>query len=506
MPKPYILKRPAGWHARYFVPLVLQPLLGSRYLVLSLQGERGDAARLSAARIGYVLSRVFEWMRRNPVEKPKDLLATALAAARKKIDLIIELPDGTRITTDGSPAENAAAERIMAERERIRLGAEAPSGTGVARPASAGRDPMSARIEKHLSYMRGKALSEKNVLDSEYTLGLFVALVGDKAIGDIQPDDVESFLAMLVDYPANASKKKQYRGLLPPAVLAKARSDGASGLSLRTREKHLDRLRSFFGHHVKQHRLPFNPCDGYSVTTKAQDAERSREPFSKEDLALISRNLISQVPHEYWGPILALHSGARINELAQLKLDDVEEVSGIWGMHFRRKTKNAGSRRFVPLHPEVLRLGFLDYLREVRRYGFDVVFPGIHDKAGEPGDVIGDWFNRTFLRKRCGIVSPTKVLHSFRHNFSTAAERAGIPDARIGQLTGHSAGKSVLRTHYIQPATLPERLADLSKISFPEFKVLVRKAALFEHYLRRTRAVGERQARTPSDARQVISK
>ncbi|MGY3231142.1 integrase [Luteibacter sp. HA06] len=495
------MTRPSGLYARYFVPVFLQPAVGSRYLVLSLYGERRDAARFTAARIGYLLSRLFEWMRKNPVADPKDLLTKALNAARNGRELVIDLPDGTRITTDGSAADYEAAKAIVAERERVRL--EAGVVTGVASPVAAaapsddGGDLMSLRVDKHLAYLRSQELGAKNVLDYEYSLKLFIDLMGDKTVTAVSSDDIESYLAMLVDYPPNASKKKEYRELLPKAALDKARADKAAGLSLRTREKHLDRLRAFFGRHVKQRRLPFNPCDGFSVSSKAQDQRRSREPFTPAELTTVFDHLQSLVPHQYWPAVLALYSGARVNEIGQLECEDIEEIAGIWGMHIRRKTKNEASRRFVPLHPEVIRLGFLDYVRTVKRFGFATVFAGIDGGSNGPGDVIGDWFNRTHLRKHCKILSPSKVFHSFRHTFATAAERAGVPDGRpIGQLTGHSTGGTVLRDHYIQVATLPDRLRDISKVKYPTVKLTPKAASLFEHYLRRERALQQRAQRT----------
>lgn len=205
MPKPYILKRPAGWYARFFVPVALHASLGSRYVVLSLRSERGDGARFTAARIGYVLSRLFEWMRKNAVADPKDLLTKALDAARNGRELVIDLPDGTRITTDGSAADYDAARSIIAERERVRI--EAGVAGGVVSSSSAATtamdegDLLSLRVEKHLAYLRGQQLGAKNIMDSEYSLGLFIALMGDKTIGAVVPDDIESYLAMLVDYP-----------------------------------------------------------------------------------------------------------------------------------------------------------------------------------------------------------------------------------------------------------------------------------------------------------------
>jgi hypothetical protein len=49
----------------------------------------------------------------------------------------------------------------------------------------------------------------------------------------------------------------------------------------------------------------------------------------------------------------------------------------------------------VPLHPELVRLGFLDYVNDVRAARFEHVFPGLTWGDNGTGDNIGDWFNRT---------------------------------------------------------------------------------------------------------------
>lgn len=441
-------------------------------------------------------------MRSAPVTDHKDLLAKALAAARgSHVDLTIELPGGVRITTDGTERENAEARALALELETLRQGSLAPipalTPAPPAAPEPRPEDFLSVRIGKFIEHMDGQNRSKKNLMDTEYTLHLFLALQGDSPVQTYTADDVDGFMAAMRVWPSNASKKPAYRSLSPVEIVAKARAEGTEGLAPRTREKHLDRLRLFFGVWVKRRLIAFNPCDGFQVTNKAQDEMPSREPFSSDDLKTIfaTERLANPHPHKYWSPILALYSGARVNELAQLHVEDIEEVAGIWGMHIRRQTKNTASRRFVPLHPELIRLGFLDYIVDVKMARFEHVFPGLTWGTSGPGDSVGDWLNRTYLRKTCGIDDPAKVFHSFRHTFATAAERAGVPDGRIAQLTGHSSGSTVLRKHYIHAAELPRRLEDISKVMFSEVLLAPRKPGFFEPYLRRQRAVEDRAKR-----------
>ena len=208
----------------------------------------------------------------------------------------------------------------------------------------------------------------------------------------------------LAYWPSNASKKEAYQDLSPKQVVEKSKTRNDPKLAARTKEKHLDRLKVFFNNCVERRILTYSPCTGLRVTSKQQDEQETRQPFSEEDLRIIfdPQHFTTAVLHKHWSPILGLYTGARVNELGQLRVGDVEEIDGIWGMHIRHQVKNKSSRRFLPLHPAVLKLGFLDYIDDVRKAGFDLVFPGLPWGANGPGDAIGDWFNRTYLPKSCG--------------------------------------------------------------------------------------------------------
>ncbi len=78
MPKPKLLRRPSGLYARYWVPLALREVVGSKTIVRSLGSLRGDAARLEAARLGYALAHRFAEMKRDA--SPQEILARAKRA------------------------------------------------------------------------------------------------------------------------------------------------------------------------------------------------------------------------------------------------------------------------------------------------------------------------------------------------------------------------------------------------------------------------------------------
>lgn len=353
---------------------------------------------------------------------------------------------------------------------------------------------LSERIQVFLEQMKLRELSETNLLDSTFTLRLFLDLIGDKDLSEVSTDDMDKFMSSFSHWPSNASKKRQYDGLTAKQIVAKAKVSNDKKLAPRTKEKHLDRLRAFFKNCTERRLISYNPCDGLRVTNKAQDEEQTKQPFDEKDLRTLfdPGHITPTMPHKYWIPILGLYEGARLNELAQLQVSDIEHIDGVWGIHIRRKVKNKSSRRFIPLRQEVLDLGFLDYIDSVKQAKFEHVFPGLPQDGDGPGDSVGDWFNPTFLRKTCGITDTTKSFHSFRHSFASLGERSGLSDYRLARLVGHSAGSSVLRQHYIQPSTLQERAEDMSKIRFPELSIKRLKKGFFEPYFKRVKAVEAR--------------
>ena len=163
----------------------------------------------------------------------------------------------------------------------------------------------------------------------------------------------------LTYWPSNASKKTAYKDLSTKEVIKKAKERDDKRLAPRTKEKHLDRLRVFFNNCVERRILNYNPCMGLRVTSKQQDEQETRQPFTEEDLQIIfdPKHHINAQPHKYWSPILGLYTGARINELGQLRVADLEKIDGIWGLHIRHQVKNKSSKRFLPLHHSILKLG-----------------------------------------------------------------------------------------------------------------------------------------------------
>jgi integrase len=146
----------------------------------------------------------------------------------------------------------------------------------------------------------------------------------------------------------------------------------------------------------------------------------------------------------FWLPLLSLYTGARQSELAMLTVNDVRKVDGTNVFQFvedkavGKTLKTRSSIRTVPVHPQLVKLGWLIYLDLVRRSGDERswLFPQVAPNVPGGRSAWSKWFNR--MLRDIGITDRRKVFHSFRHTFKDALRTARVGEDVNDALTGHS--------------------------------------------------------------------
>ncbi|UYP81152.1 site-specific integrase [Pseudomonas asiatica] len=186
-----------------------------------------------------------------------------------------------------------------------------------------------------------------------------------------------------------------------------------------------------------------NPLTGMKVMTGS--AKEARLSFERPDLdALLNHEALRREarkhPWRYWLPLLGRTTGARLEELCQLRVDDFIEQQGIPCIriddsHEGQSLKNASSRRFLPLHPALIEHGLLQYAESVKTSGADRLFPELEAVRGKLGHAASKWFGR--YKAKLGITDPRKTFHSFRHTFIDDLRDAGVQDSLIKRMVGH---------------------------------------------------------------------
>lgn len=225
---------------------------------------------------------------------------------------------------------------------------------------------------------------------------------------------------------------------------------------MKTLEKKGTLVGAIFSIGVKDELLEKNPFEGFDYKRFAAkvgvEDNDDRLPFSDDQLKRIfstTEGLFSPKISRLtggggyyaraWFPLLALFSGARLDEIGSLTVRDVAEFPV---PHFRvTKGKTQSSLREVPLHPELIRLGFLDYVKAIREAGHQRLWPWLKAKSAKVKDseVLGKWFNG-YLHKRLKFPS-TVVFHSFRHNFKDLCRNALISRDIHDAISGHEDGE-----------------------------------------------------------------
>jgi integrase len=362
---------------------------------------------------------------------------------------------------------------------------------------------LSERAAGYLRWLAQKNTCRSSVFDAVWTLRILIEMVGDKPVGQIGLDDADTFLHAVGSFPSNASKRREYRGMRAPEIITKARILQTPLLNMRTQQKHIDRLRAFFRWLERRKEVMPDLLRGVRLYNRRKDIGRPREPFSEDELRLIfeaHRCARFTTPYQYWAPPFGLYQALRVNELGQLYVDDVVKKDGLWCLNISRdrpgqRLKNCDSRRFIPIHPVILANGFLDFVQQAKDWNRTTLFPDVVWGVNGPGDSIGDWFNRSFLRNQLRITNKAKTYHSFRHCFATYGEESGVRDTRLALLLGHSSGESVLRKTYMHTQKIPPQklMVDLEAIKFPEFEHMPYDPGLFVRAFEQAAAEERRQ-------------
>lgn len=185
-----------------------------------------------------------------------------------------------------------------------------------------------------------------------------------------------------------------------------------------------------------------NPLVGMKVMTGS--AKEARLSFDHYDLvALLNHEALRKEarkhPWRYWLPFLGRATGCRIEELCQLRVDDLIEQQGIQCIRIDnsregQNLKNASSRRVLSLHPVLIDLGLLQYAESVRASGADRLFPELEAVRGKLGHAPSKWFGR--YKTKLGVTDPRKTFHSFRHTLIDDLRDAGVQDSLIKRIAG----------------------------------------------------------------------
>lgn len=197
-------------------------------------------------------------------------------------------------------------------------------------------------------------------------------------------------------------------------------------------------LAAIFGHAVKEQLLQSNPCEGLAASLE-KAPKRKRPSYRDDEAKIVFRALKAyreDDPALFWVPQIAARTGARREEICQLRRADVFQEDGIWCLDLHdqgdNQLKTDSSIRRVPIPKAILDLGFLDYVRTRSGLLFD-----LEEGRGFYGEELGKRYNEQFIPSLDGLREDL-VLHSWRHTFKTKCRGVEMPEEIHKRLVGHS--------------------------------------------------------------------
>lgn len=295
---------------------------------------------------------------------------------------------------------------------------------------------LSAIVKPYVEYKRPTVNGPKPVSMAVSIWEKFIEFKGDVAFDDVTSDDIYNF----IDARLNVNAK--------PRPWSQGYVDG-----------HVKRcLKEIFSFaRTKKFMSAANPVTELEITPKISLDEKAkrqkpRYPFSVGQLNVLltsewykveTKELRGKARDDlavrYFAPLIGLFHGSRVREYLQLMTNDIVVVGGADCFKFqvemvqsasdkekqqdlpRRSLKKPTVSRTIPIHPQLIELGFLDYVEE-RRAELGGIGPLFAWSVPEPGGKTPMWgraFEQAFLRfvrDNLGFGSGYGS-HSFRHLF-----------------------------------------------------------------------------------------
>lgn len=292
----------------------------------------------------------------------------------------------------------------------------------------------------------------------------FVAFAGNIDVADVTPKLIFDFTRWLskIDKPPKNARNVDWNGLYKASC--EAAPDEIDTFAKSTVENGLSALRTLFykalGKFGENGLISANPFIFSDEETKLLYegfSESVRRPYDFDDLKKIfSSKLFTQPDYaseNFWGVLLLFYTGARPSEIGSLKLSDMESVTDndkriIYYFNVTRSKSSAGIRPIV-VHEELIELGLIDYIENLRSQNNEYLFPswGSNEWEQISNTGVSEWLNKSFLDsvgvKFFGKVKGVKLPirkdgYSIRHTFQDGMRDCKADESVIKLMVGHS--------------------------------------------------------------------
>lgn len=304
---------------------------------------------------------------------------------------------------------------------------------------------------------------------SGFTLRQMIELWEVVDVSGLKSGTVASMLRKLNDFADHFGEKRPVADVRRTDVSAWDAANVKKGNVISTRIGKCSHVIQLFdcairkGHYLKELGNPAEDVVCFREGEKAQRAEdHGWEAFTLAQLKQLfgPQNLQqTEMPHTRRGLVVGLFTGARVGEVAQLKLTDFETINGVECVRFQGDLKTKTSKRLIPLHPDLLRLGIMEWVAEQKKRGQTRLFSTVDITKKNKGGAISKGTSNLLAYLDIKVEEGKKNrlgFHSFRSTVVQEIQNApeDFSDERRRAYVGHAPyekkDKSIHKTNYMR--------------------------------------------------------
>lgn len=313
---------------------------------------------------------------------------------------------------------------------------------------------------------------EETRKDNLIKLQMFADFIGEERyIHTIMPQDFAAYDDALSRMPRNMNKMPRYRHM----SLKEAARRCADGdvVTPQTASKHYDNVRWMFDFAVNMMHLKHTTVPNLRKDNTYVKAERPT--FTPKQLATVfgspafNQYKFYKKAGEFWVPLMAAYTGARLNELVGLEVADVIRYDGFNYLYIRpnglRMLKNKTSTRLIPLHPDLINGGFLDYVDSMHVKKRKAVFHDLQKNA-KPADALTKKFANLLIELGLKTKKDKSGLcfHSLRHTVANRLLELGVSrELRMG-IMGHAIADT--QSDYVKAFPVSITSPEIAKLTY----------------------------------------
>ena len=254
--------------------------------------------------------------------------------------------------------------------------------------------------------------------------------------------------------------------------------------------EYLGALKAIFSSAVRGERIAENPADDVSVAEAWGKKGQKKRGFHDEEAKTILRAALAppsprmsahRAAAQRWVPWLCAYTGARVNEMTQLRARDVVRADGVWCVSITPEagTQKMESARLVPLHEHLIELGFVEFTTRFRPnqplfHAYEI--PELDDvpenaealaehrrKAADAAETIGGRL-ATWVRALGVTAKDVDPNHGWRHRFKTESRACAMDFNVLDAIQGHAPTSVSAKYGEFAPRIMAPHIAKLPRI------------------------------------------